>query len=198
MSDQSSQAGSGRADGEALTSLELVHALVDWLEEKQVADIVVLDIGADSSIADYFLIGTVVNDRHARAIEEDILTDFQKADPCSAPGHRRPAGGRQRLAPDGLRGRGPAHVHPGLQGTLRLGGTLEGLPGGPEAVVAVRACQAGSRARVRWSMVRPGDATSRSVARFRKRPCSTTPARADKRSARRNGSSMGPKSASRM
>ena len=87
VSDQSSQTQSGRTGGAPLTSLELVHALVDWLEEKQVADIVVLDIGADSSIADYFLIGTVVNDRHARAIEEDISGRLPEADPGPAPGH---------------------------------------------------------------------------------------------------------------
>ncbi len=90
MSEPSSQAESGRSDRAPLTSHELVRALVDWLEEKQVADIVVLDIGAVSSIADYFLIGTVVNDRHARAIEEDILADFQK---------------QTRVRPQGIEGR---------------------------------------------------------------------------------------------
>lgn len=90
VSDQPGQAESSRAGDAPLTSLELVHALVDWLEDKQVADIVVLDIGADSSIADYFLIGTVVNDRHARAIEEDILADFQK---------------QTRVRPQGIEGR---------------------------------------------------------------------------------------------
>lgn len=61
-----------------MNSLELTHALVEWLEEKQVSDMVVLDIREQSSIADYFLIGTVLNDRHARAIEEEILTSFQR------------------------------------------------------------------------------------------------------------------------
>ena len=79
-----------RKVGTPLTSLELVHALVEWLEEKSVSQIVVLDISQESSIADYFLIGTVVNDRHARAIEEDILADFQR---------------RTQVRPQGIEGR---------------------------------------------------------------------------------------------
>ncbi len=75
---------------ESMNSLELSHRLVDWLDAKQVADIVLLDIRENSSIADYFLIGTVVNDRHARAIEEDILNDFRQ---------------EQRVRPQGIEGR---------------------------------------------------------------------------------------------
>ncbi len=73
-----------------MNSLELSHSLVDWLEAKQVSDIVLLDIRENSSIADYFLIGTVVNDRHARAIEEDILSDFRR---------------EQKVRPQGIEGR---------------------------------------------------------------------------------------------
>lgn len=58
--------------------LSLGRALVDLLEERQVTDVVLLDIRAQTAIADYFLIGTVVNDRHARAIEDNILTDFNR------------------------------------------------------------------------------------------------------------------------
>ncbi len=73
-----------------MNSLDLSHSLVNWLEAKQVADIVLLDIRENSSIADYFLIGTVVNDRHARAIEEDILRDFRR---------------EQKVRPQGIEGR---------------------------------------------------------------------------------------------
>lgn len=61
-----------------MDGLTLGRNLVDLLEDKQVADVVLLDIRAQTAIADYFLIGTVLNDRHARAIEDEILTDFKR------------------------------------------------------------------------------------------------------------------------
>ena len=70
--------------------LDLAHNLASLLESKQVSDIVVLDIRAQTAIADYFLIGTVLNDRHARAIEEDILTQFSR---------------EKKIRPQGIEGR---------------------------------------------------------------------------------------------
>ena len=46
---------------------------MDIVEEKQAADIVLLDIHEQTSIADYFVIATVDNDRQAKAIEDDLL-----------------------------------------------------------------------------------------------------------------------------
>lgn len=46
---------------------------MDIVEEKQASDIVLLDIHEQSSIADYFVIATVNNERQARAIEQDML-----------------------------------------------------------------------------------------------------------------------------
>jgi ribosome-associated protein len=43
------------------------------VEEKQASDIVLLDVHEQTSIADYFVIATIDNERQARAIEEDIL-----------------------------------------------------------------------------------------------------------------------------
>ena len=43
------------------------------VEEKQASDIVLLDIREQSSIADYFIIATVNNERQAKAIEDDLL-----------------------------------------------------------------------------------------------------------------------------
>jgi ribosome-associated protein len=43
------------------------------VEEKQASDIVLLDIREQSTIADYFVIATVDNDRQAKAIEDDLL-----------------------------------------------------------------------------------------------------------------------------
>lgn len=43
------------------------------VEEKQASDIVLLDIREQTTIADYFVIATVDNERQAKAIEDDIL-----------------------------------------------------------------------------------------------------------------------------
>lgn len=47
------------------------------VEEKQASDIVLLDIREQSSLADYFVIATVNNERQARAIEEDMLQQLK-------------------------------------------------------------------------------------------------------------------------
>ncbi len=46
---------------------------MDLVEDKQASDIVLLDIHEQTSIADYFVIATVDNERQAQAIENDIL-----------------------------------------------------------------------------------------------------------------------------
>ena len=46
---------------------------MDIVEEKQASDIVLLDIHEQTSIADYFVIATVDNERQAKAIEDDLL-----------------------------------------------------------------------------------------------------------------------------
>lgn len=43
------------------------------VEEKQASDIVLLDIHEQTSIADYFIIATVDNERQAQAIENEVL-----------------------------------------------------------------------------------------------------------------------------
>ncbi len=43
------------------------------IEEKQATDIVLLDIHEQTSIADYFVIATVDNERQAKAIEDELL-----------------------------------------------------------------------------------------------------------------------------
>lgn len=47
------------------------------IEEKQAADIVLLDVHDQTSIADYFIIATIDNERQAHAIEEDILENLR-------------------------------------------------------------------------------------------------------------------------
>jgi ribosome-associated protein len=43
------------------------------VEDKQAADIVLLDIREQTTIADYFVIATVDNERQAKAVEDEIL-----------------------------------------------------------------------------------------------------------------------------
>jgi len=52
----------------------LAHHIVDAIDEKQATDIVLLDIREQTSLADYFVIATVDNERQARAIENELLT----------------------------------------------------------------------------------------------------------------------------
>lgn len=51
----------------------LARQIVDIVEDKQASDILLLDIGEHTSIADYFIIATVGNERQARAIEDDLM-----------------------------------------------------------------------------------------------------------------------------
>ncbi len=66
--------GQHRTDGRAvfrqeafLDSNTLAHTIVDIVEEKQAMDIVLLDVREQTSIADYFVIATVDNERRKRA-----------------------------------------------------------------------------------------------------------------------------------
>ncbi|MEX1018352.1 MAG: ribosome silencing factor [Litorilinea sp.] len=56
-----------------LDSSTLARKIVDMVEEKQATDIVLLDVHEQTSIADYFVIATIDNERQAHAIEEEIL-----------------------------------------------------------------------------------------------------------------------------
>jgi ribosome-associated protein len=58
---------------ESLDSNALARQIVDLVEEKQSSDIVLLDIREQTSIADYFVIATVDNERQAKAIEDELL-----------------------------------------------------------------------------------------------------------------------------
>lgn len=56
-----------------LDSITLAHQLVDVVEEKQAINIVLLDVHELTSIAAYFIIATVDNERQAKAIEDSLL-----------------------------------------------------------------------------------------------------------------------------
>jgi len=55
----------------------LAHKIIDIIEEKQAADIVLLDVGDHTSIASYFIIATIDNERQAKAIEDDVLQQLR-------------------------------------------------------------------------------------------------------------------------
>lgn len=62
-----------RLNNHAVDSSILSRQIVDIIEEKQAADILLLDIGEHTSIADYFVIATINNPRQAKAIEDDLM-----------------------------------------------------------------------------------------------------------------------------
>lgn len=51
-----------------LDSIELARAIVDVVEDKKAEDIVLLDLGPDTVIADYFVICNGTSDRQLRAL----------------------------------------------------------------------------------------------------------------------------------
>lgn len=54
-------------------SQTLAHQIVDIIEDKQASDILLLDVTEQTSIASYFIIATIDNERQARAIETDLF-----------------------------------------------------------------------------------------------------------------------------
>ena len=62
---------------EALDSISLSHQIVDLIEDKQAADIVMLDIHELTTLATYFIIATVDNERQAKAIEDTLLEQLK-------------------------------------------------------------------------------------------------------------------------
>ena len=55
----------------------MAHKIIDIIEEKQASDIVLLDVGEQTSIASYFVIATIDNERQAKAIEDGILEELR-------------------------------------------------------------------------------------------------------------------------
>lgn len=60
-----------------LDSNTLAHTIVAIVEEKQATDIVLLDVHEQTSIADYFVIATIDNERQARAVEDEMLQSLK-------------------------------------------------------------------------------------------------------------------------
>ncbi len=81
---------------ETLDSQTLAHQIVDIVEDKQAADILLLDVTAQTSIASYFVIATIDNERQAKAIEDELFAKLrveQNIRPLSMQGVEANSGG---------------------------------------------------------------------------------------------------------
>jgi ribosome-associated protein len=58
--------------GTSLDSNTLARRIIDIVEDKQASDIVLLDVHEQTSIADYFIIATIDNERQGKAIQDDL------------------------------------------------------------------------------------------------------------------------------
>lgn len=61
-----------------LEPLELARQIADIISDKKGSDIVILDTGKVSSIADYFVIATVDSERQAKAVVDEIEVKLKK------------------------------------------------------------------------------------------------------------------------
>ncbi len=81
---------------ETLDSQTLAHQIVDIIEDKQASDILLLDVTEQTSIASYFLIATIDNERQAKAIEDELFAKLrveQNIRPLSMQGVEANSGG---------------------------------------------------------------------------------------------------------
>lgn len=62
-----------------IDSQTLARQIVEIVEEKQAADIVLLDVSEQTSIATYFVIATIDNERQAKAVEDDLFEKLRVA-----------------------------------------------------------------------------------------------------------------------
>jgi ribosome-associated protein len=63
---------------QALDPSELAHVIIGQLEERQAAEIVMLDLTEITPIADYFIICTAESDRQARTLQEILAEELKK------------------------------------------------------------------------------------------------------------------------
>ncbi len=71
--------GENRARRGELESAELAREVVNAISERKGADILMLDIRPVSLIADYFVICSGVNERHLKAIIEEVTRRLDEA-----------------------------------------------------------------------------------------------------------------------
>ncbi len=61
-----------------METLDLAHAIVDAIAEKQGEQVILMDLQAISPIADYFVICSANGDRHVKAIAEWVQEHTQR------------------------------------------------------------------------------------------------------------------------
>jgi len=84
------------SEGTSLDSNALARQIIDIVEDKQAADIVLLDVKSLTSIADYFIIATIDTERQGKAIEDDLFQKLrieQNIRPLSMDGVGKNSGG---------------------------------------------------------------------------------------------------------
>lgn len=67
-----------RVGGKTLNPTELAHAIVDLIEDKQAADITLLDLRQVSVLADYFVLCTSESTRQSQAILDSVALTLKK------------------------------------------------------------------------------------------------------------------------
>ena len=75
-----------------LDSHTLAHQIVDIVEDKQASDILLLDVTEQTSIASYFVIATIDNERQAKAIEDELFTKLRVEQSIRPSEHARDRG----------------------------------------------------------------------------------------------------------
>lgn len=81
---------------DSVDSQALAHQIVDIVEGKQASNILLLDVTEQTSIASYFVIATIDNERQSKAIEDDLFTKLrieQNIRPLSMQGVETNSGG---------------------------------------------------------------------------------------------------------
>ncbi len=75
----------------SLNALELSHAIVDILDEKQAEDILLLDITGLAPFADYFLLATASSERQGKALVDAVVSTLrdQRIKPLFVEGEAR-------------------------------------------------------------------------------------------------------------
>lgn len=64
--------------GVRLESVQLAHRIVDVVSDKQGSDILLLDVRALTTIADYFVISTAGSDRQTKAMTDALFEALSK------------------------------------------------------------------------------------------------------------------------
>ena len=62
---------------ETLDSISLAHQIMEIIEDKQAAEIVLLDVHELTTLTGYFIIATIDNERQAKAIEDTLLEQLK-------------------------------------------------------------------------------------------------------------------------